>query len=354
MNITYLLGAGASYNAVPIVGEIEFAFKELAERFKEYKLSKGLEIDDSFYVLMMEAFRETSIYGTIDTYAKKLSLTNDKRLSKIKTVLSLFFTIWQNVDDVKNIISSDSFSKRRLVVAEEGKTEIFKKIDHRYFGLLTNYLKNENGKVILPDNIKFISWNYDLQLENTIMKLTNSPNLNGVINEFSFPNIGSAYSKQSFVHLNGIAGIHDNNNKCYLLNDIFKPNLTLNELFEVLAFIANDNTVMNDNYLTYAWEQDDISKTSISYAAKIMSETEIFIIVGYSFPTFNDEIDKFLFESLHKSSKFRKIYFQDPNASLELLKSRFDIKESKVEVIKDVKQFYLPLGLPKLNTFRVY
>ena len=81
----------------------------------------------------------------------------------------------------------------------------------------------------------------------------------------------------------------------------------------------------------------------------IFEQTEVLIIIGYSFPTFNDEVDKKLMNALKQSKKLRMIYYQDPKASEELLYTRFGIVKEKIKIVKDVTQFILPLDSHTIN-----
>ena len=76
-------------------------------------------------------------------------------------------------------------------------------------------------------------------------------------------------------------------------------------------------------------------------ANRIFSETDILIIIGYSFPNFNKEIDKMLFDKL--KGRATKIYFQDPNASEAFINQLINNNETEV-VCDRVKKdnFYLP------------
>ena len=75
-------------------------------------------------------------HATIDTYARKLYLTGNKRdFEKLKRVLCAFF-IWEQLD---------------------------KKADIRYDTFLANIL--EEKTLDLPSEISIISWNYDSQIE---------------------------------------------------------------------------------------------------------------------------------------------------------------------------------------------
>ena len=87
---------------------------------------------------------QSEVYGTVDTYARKLFLTNTHDFKMLKLMLAVFFEVWQHTP--KTAISNRSITER-----------VFREIDTRYFGLLANYLNKQDQKLILQDNVKFIS-----------------------------------------------------------------------------------------------------------------------------------------------------------------------------------------------------
>lgn len=110
--ITYLFGAGASKNALPIVNEIpdriedlvnflirddlklgdDSKFNLLDARVEKSKREYQIEMITTLEWLMKECKRHASI----DTYAKKLFLKRDNRtLKKLKIALSIFFVFEQ-------------------------------------------------------------------------------------------------------------------------------------------------------------------------------------------------------------------------------------------------------------------
>ena len=163
------------------------------------------------------------------------------------------------------------------------------------------------------------------------------------------------------MHLNGLAGIYRDpkeNKMKHLYRDNFeKARNTEKLLKEKLFFMSatEDSTTENSDYFSYAWENDQTSIGAIENAQRILKETEVLVIIGYSFPTFNDAIDKSLFNVL-KSNKLNKVYYQDPNSSVELLNSRFGINPKNIIIVKNVNQFVLPLDSHSLkkDTFMVH
>ena len=346
MKVTYYLGAGASYNAIPIVGELDKAFDDICLQstyiFNDFE-KLGLASKFKIFQAQMQTFSKASkLFGTIDTYAKHLWLTNKSDLIALKESLSFFFTVWQEVD-------KEFFNNNKT------RNNIFESIDHRYLGLFSNYLELNNNIIELNSDVKFITWNYDTQIERALSLFVGQNKTEYALKNFGvypynyfFKNIENA----QIVHLNGIAGLYatQNEHNTKALFDIVDDKKNIKNVFDNSLNIINSEEYNNQKYFTFAWEDNDVSKKAVAHAEKIMKEAEILVIIGYSFPTFNDQIDKKLINALDtKSKKFKMVYFQDPNASKELLYSRFGIPEKKITIVKDTKQFILPLDSHSFN-----
>jgi hypothetical protein len=172
-NILYFTGAGASYHSVPLIkgcktkegvvirkdfGEY---FKEITQSVDKYKQHSngGLsfvqtQINDFFsrHKFRIEHICETVInYGTPDTYAKSLfikSNSNSSDYRNYKAVISLFFILW-------NIKKDSSFSE----------------VDKRYLSLLSVLISgNGSGNLLFNERVKFVTWNYDNEIERAIFK----------------------------------------------------------------------------------------------------------------------------------------------------------------------------------------
>jgi hypothetical protein len=344
MKVTYYLGAGASYNAIPIVGELDKAFEnlntqssELLKDFENLGLSAAFKI---FQAHMQTGANASKIFGTIDTYAKHLWLTSDLDLKALKESLSFFFTVWQEID--KNHFNG-----------VEIRNKPFEDIDRRYLGLFANYLERKNGDIILNEDVEFITWNYDSQIERALSLFTGSNNIERILTKFNvYPFIYGENSYPKVVHLNGIAGLYAaSGNETNTFFERTKKEKNIFNVFQESLYTINSKTTSNDKYFTFAWEDDPISQGAIKHAEKILSNTEILVIIGYSFPTFNDLIDKQLMKILKESEKFKMVYFQDPNATKEFLYTRFGIPHEKITVVTKTEQFILPLDSHSLNPF---
>jgi hypothetical protein len=95
-------------------------------------------------------------------------------------------------------------------------------------------------------------------------------------------------------------------------------------------------------HLSYAWEHD---KKSLFYnkLEQGLEETNVLVVIGYSFPFFNREVDKLML--CNYMPHLRKVYFQDMNP--DNIAERFmaineDVPVDNLIPIRDIYQFYFP------------
>ncbi|ULC59598.1 hypothetical protein MBM09_01155 [Flaviramulus sp. BrNp1-15] len=309
-NITYLLGAGASYNALPIVKDIPNALNDFSEEFNPsilnnshpnssiiYKdniinnyLSQHEELkNNSEYILKFHndivwLKKESEKHTSIDTFAKKLHLKEDyENLKRLKIILSCFFLYLQT-----------------------------KKFDNRYDSFFASILDNLSE---LPGNLKILSWNYDSQLEIAFNRFSNSTieNTRKVLNVFSKgqkTNLNPAKPNEFCVFkVNGTTNATNNKNEIYdILLDFDSKELSLAEdLLELYSTKANYK-LYNPN-MSFAWENFNQELQFYSNLRESIEKTDILIVIGYSLPFFNRKIDRFILDSM---DNLKKIYVQDP------------------------------------------
>ena len=336
-NITYLLGAGASALALPTINNIADKLKNRADNIsfdiieseRKNKIFENIEIANKLIEDFIWLAEQTKIYGTPDTFAKFLYLNNPFELPRLKTTLSVYFLIEQLN---------------------------YKKFDIRTLVFLINIIER---RLIFPENIKILSWNYDFQMELASYRFKSeraysSNNINvhspAIIeyfpvqgNVFNSMNIFDDIVLPSLIHLNGIAGFYHNESfKKYINFFINNEAISFNEILN----LYKDEIFRTGNQLNFAWENNPISKRAIELAKKIALGTEILVVIGYSFPFFNREIDKEIFESLKSNGIFSKIYYQDPVKSGEFLRNQFELSDNiEIKDIKEVGNYYVPFEL---------
>ncbi|MCC6753778.1 MAG: hypothetical protein IT266_07320 [Saprospiraceae bacterium] len=113
-----------------------------------------------------------------------------------------------------------------------------------------------------------------------------------------------------------------------------------------LFLIGNSNV---EFLINFAWEKEDGNKYSeiaIKKAKEILKDTNILIIIGYSFPAYNYQIDKELFNCLPNDAKIR-YQTADMNSEfqenkIKLLLTEAQKKDIHINHIHSKGNFLLP------------
>ena len=334
----YYLGAGASYGkrdeqgaiieGIPVVSEIPARFDAFRDSISKVVVPQGeinfwdifrtnthdveqskqrmLEDIDNLIAGILE-------HATIDTYARKLYLTQNQRgFEKLKDVLCIFF-LWEQ--------------------AGHGP-------DNRYDTFLANVLEMPN--LNLPHDISILSWNYDSQIEQAYRSYGKAQGL--IVyeknTEGKWPEL-TDYGR--IIKLNGRASLVDSPIIHAILNDKRLP-LAL-QLIIIYAHIHIDTREIGfqfKNHLSFAWEEANFKDEWLSTIKSTIEDTEQVVVIGYSFPFFNREMDRFVFRNM---PKLEKVYIQDINTNA-IVQSIHAVLPTNISVstipISDCGQFYLP------------
>ena len=324
--ITYYFGAGASYNSVPILNELSLEMIEFGRRLLEIEKHSFEEKSHNPWDLesnplshvgweLLNLGTLSKNFNTIDTYARKLYANNAlEDLSRLKNNLSIFFSLWQ-------VISYRSFASRSSSLKSST-------MDQRYISLIATFLPPERS-IRLRDNINFITWNYDLQLQLAYLKFADPSSTLTSINRLLPYFTTETQTQLKICHLNGYCGrlkIKENRD-IFLLEDL----LPLKD-FDALVFSFKN--IIKGKYtenpgevysLNFAWEKDNhISQRAINAALELAKETETLVIIGYSFPIFNREIDTDIIRTM-VNNKLKRIYYQSKEADETFLRDTFGI-----------------------------
>lgn len=333
-NITYYFGAGASSEALPMSNQLADGMTY----FKNFFLNKHRNKfeDATFSIVFTQALHELikdiRKNRSIDALAYRYTLSNEEmKLMKIKYLLSAYLIYEQLMkeeswDYYTDIMDNNHPNSSNIAVEQSIKNKINLISDPRYLHFLMPKLikAKSRHKYELPGNIKVISWKYDLQFEIALSSITNN-NLDEIQEDFCiFPSWQNDFykDKSCIIKLNGTAGLYNDNSVKRLINmlDLKKDEIyqTLKMLIDI--FHRNDKRVYEEPIFAFAWEKDNnIVTMTRSYAKSVIEETEILVIIGYSFPEFNFNIDK---EILQNSSRLKKIYYQVPQKDFEECKER--------------------------------
>jgi hypothetical protein len=380
-NITYLLGAGASANALPTINEINtrlVLFRDLLFRYITDK-QRNIFTNDlhpaahDLHESLKWVISNTDKHFTIDTFARKLFAISSRHpeLRILKCVLSTFFVFEQ-------IIIPDNEILREEIDQFFQKKKFRKQIpDKRYDNLISSLIEDEINNSNILGNIKIISWNYDSQFEYAYKEfwdfnyLYETHDRLQVIPGMWISEMGEKeeidLDKFSLIHLNGLAGFKNiiGSNSITLLDKGSSEPLTFEILFsDLISYydeIVKSSNTSDDSatqYFNYSWEskssrhsfKSPLVKQAIDNAGRIAEITDILVVIGYSFPLFNRSIDNFL---ISKMEKLSKVYIQDlrPEMIKDVMINSFSLLQEltqegypKIDFVlsKNVDQFVLP------------
>jgi hypothetical protein len=306
-NITYLLGAGASANCLPTYANFRQRFYEFycfLDKFKDVQSINQNPDYKNLKTLVENINNEFAYHSTPDTIAKKYFHVNTSHLANLKRVVILFFLYEQT-----------------MFIAPNEKSEPEKdNIDKRYDAFIAAILKPIPDKIEIVENIKVLSWNYDLQFEIAYSKYRNvgTPGIQREIQ--SYPKIlkdTDSFKADEFaiIHLNGIAYDKGENQDFigYAIDDtLLKLDYLINVFHRMFTAYRRDE-ISGVDLFSFAWEKlspdFSIKPKSLENAFKVAENTEWLIINGYSFPSFNRLIDT---ELLKRMTKLRRISIQSP------------------------------------------
>jgi len=294
--ITYLLGSGASCNALPLVNN----FKDRLNSFNK-RLLKNLRPQPPND---MEAYRQLFPFGgkngknlqesilwlkdiadkhaSIDTYAKKLFIKKDnealKDLHKLKSALSCYLLLEQALEMTD------------------------KRYDNFFASILTN---DGSGIPKLPEGVNIITWNYDTQLEKSYEGYCSHPEI--VFEKF--------LQSKNIIRLNGSCGFKYADETKYLGYTEFSISF-LQSVIELYTKFINPSEPKFQPNISFAWESAIDEKI-----IKELEGTTTLIIVGYSLPYFNRDVDKVIVHLMHRT--LEKIFIQVKENEYESHKERF-------------------------------
>ena len=326
--VTYLLGAGASCNALPMVkGFAErvsnfidalkprviwaddstggFAYKTPDLSWPRTSLEK--ELTESLDWLGKEAERHASV----DTYAKKLFIRGDKEarehLHKLKSTLSCYLLLEQSLNPV----------------------------DKRYDSFFASILTRKSPEIpSLPKAVSIVTWNFDTQMEKSYKEFCED-------SDFVYEGITMA---PNIIRLNGVYGQphkHETRDLCYM-------NFSKSFFESVLSLFQNHmhHAAGYGPSISFAWEKSNLE----AKVTEVIKETTTLIIVGYSLPYFNRDIDRVLFEIM--APTLEKIFIQVPESAHPGVQERFltlckdesvkKVTRDKIEMLAGTDLFYIP------------
>lgn len=319
--VTYLFGAGASAYALPVVNQMYDSICSLRAELNATSVEDKnalKELTDDLDWLAEKANPTNNT--TIDTYAKQLYLQRkEDEYDRLRAALSVYF------------------------VLKQIKPEC---LDRRYCDFWTNIITidetSEPINTMLPKDLLLLSWNYDSQVEKAYHRV-----LNRHFQFFRVKNRQHSWLNDYplLIKLNGSADFlsesHGN-----ALSMLYNWNTQKTVEQVVNAY----HGAKNHSILSFAWESEynpdeNDNFPTLSAAQEKSSETEVLVIVGYSFPYFNRQIDRMV-AGASNMEQLKKVYFQAPKDDVENIKMRFqvirDTKNIELISITDLDQFFIP------------
>ncbi len=326
--VTYLLGAGASWERIPTVIEMSESIKKVISEMTNMRITgfnyfdRQVRLDKDVLKELPEIIEDlewmntnNDSHSSIDTFAKKLFLTQSEDLKKLKLILSFYFTYLQ-ITGVP---------------------------DKRYDNFWASILYRPE---LLPHKIKVLSWNYDFQMEQSYMNLFNQPSIHNSRQWLNLLN----YNQQSGIFDDIGFGIVKLNGSA----DVYKGNESMFNENRNNAYASNSESLIT-RYSLFKRQQDVKTRLSFAWESNLVHlertispfvlRTEVVAVIGYSFPFFNREIDIQLFKMM---KNLRLIYIQDrdPSAMKErLIEILDDPNKVEIKLIHDLKQFVFPKEL---------
>ncbi|MBL7744683.1 MAG: hypothetical protein JNN00_14525 [Chitinophagaceae bacterium] len=324
MNITYVLGAGASANALPVVRDMNRRISVFIEHLK-----KECPLNTEQENQLSNIFEQIKKHYTIDTYAKKLFLKKrhgESDLFKLYNFMGAYFIYEQlgkkaEYDVCKYLFDNSSIPARNS--SFEIYNGIIESVDYRYDSFYAAILVNDkDGDVSLPSNINIVSWNYDFQLEISFMNFMVGAGLDQVqrkLRIYPSPSNEQTDRNYSIVKINGTAGLFAEGNTYGKLFD-FRSHVLDRDAMKILKDIIFQSRSAYKNSIYFAWDDNDVTRNARNYARNIVSDADILVVIGYSFPYFNRDIDRVIFSALE--GRGRTIYIQTPEDSFVSTKHR--------------------------------
>ena len=259
--------------------------------------------------------------ATIDTYAKKLVLKKRQdKFKELEQLLALFFIYLQ----LQNYP------------------------DTRYDTFLANILE---PNLHFPQNIRVISWNYDSQFEIAYSEYDEKGELRVGAKNTRF-NVD-----YEIIKINGTATFDNQISIATLRKEIWEKIWAIKDEPDRSVQLQRDQTWVlyfvylyqlymvgkkDNTHLSFAFDSSEPSEKILNRIDKIISQTDALVIIGYTFPFFNREIDRKMLQNLKPEAK---VYIQDkyPNRIKQNFKAvKPEIPEEQIDTKDDTDQFFLP------------
>lgn len=326
---TYLIGAGASLEVLPLVSNLPKALADFAAEISIERISNSAnffltdegyknraECIEIIYQDYSELVQTLKQMASFDTLAKKLTIQKSQiQLEKIKALLTAFFLYKQATSPL--CPRQDSFFASILGITSD-----------------------------LPEDMQVLTWNYDSQFERayaTYLSASNdSLNESRKMLKVKTPMTASEdWSGFNLIKMNGSADFGYIDEGQFTVQDLDDQSSALDQCMKKYlgAIHSRFRTSLN-----FAWD----SLNYESFIDQVISKTcnsQRLIVIGYSFPYFNREIDSKLFNNMRQLDE---VIIQNPSAIAIrdfLISSNSVFSSVSIKPITQTEQFYLPIGI---------
>ena len=323
VSLVYYIGAGASANSLPTVENTLHRMSSLANGLDPEKLDLSDAQTRSLGDLrekMQDLVNRLRGGTSIDLLARQHYLRGETEdLNSLKATLSAFFVLMQAKDPV----------------------------DRRY-GYFFAYMadRDKRGTLVMPTNVRVISWNYDGQFEKSFAEFfKNHEQRRQVIRALQVvPPVTRAQHHGGFFSiykLNGTAHIRIAGSGLPLqhheafIGDQPSPQTAARLVLDAYKECIEQKT---EPYLQFSWENDR-RREDVLALIKEFSPVATLVVIGYSFPVFNRDLDKQVLELLDPQQIFVQVNQQYP-AVFDRLRGL--LTKAEINEIRDVDQFYIP------------
>lgn len=309
--IRYIIGAGASANAIATVKNFNTLFYKWADYMDQYHAPS--EEDKELMKLLRGTLRDVGDRVgetfSIDTYARMLWLRKDDLgLKKLKALMTL-------------ILNLEQFSNPS---------------DIRYDIFLSSLLQTNGDKISFPKNIQIVSWNYDFQFELALAKILGKHLKDINTKEF--------FGSSGFVKLNGSVLCErsfDESNKKEEYDYLKKVYNNWPLILKAKDIISSGKGSLGE--VCFSWEGVvDFRKMLSSFIPTVT------VVVGYSFPTFNRNVDLGLIQTDSVNQK-DPVYIQCNSSNTtwgnEEVRSKLlgmGIQEHRIKDVSNSTEFLVP------------
>lgn len=377
MNVTYLLGAGASAgtnflsqsrlpsgvirrntSVIPVVSaftdELIHFLQELSKhnagsRSDIMSPSKRLTLTQQLKGFVPDFCDDLRLHHSVDTLARKYFVKygfDSRELRFLKYAVSSFLFV------------------RQFEFGVDPRYDLF-------FSAIGD--RCDQGGLSLPKSVSIVSWNYDNQLELSLNGFHDKGTYSDLRRKLNmFPQISrdkSSFNPDTFsiLKLNGTCDMvkmlaEDEVGKNALDHtpnaqyDTAKMAVRFGKhrqwLHDCILAVFEDQfnaPIKHESLLSFSWEEEPCLSEIRANAKQIAMKTHVLVVIGYSFPTFNRRMDRAFIEGLVAGEKLQKVYIQVSDKDFVSVKSRlkalFPNDFDKIEQVPQLDEFYVPYEL---------